>query len=63
MFMSRLRFVSDSSFLDRNARFYDSDVARVLSLDPLAGIQPSKTAYHYVAGNPMRMIDPDELEF
>ncbi len=42
----------------RGARFYDSDVARFLSLDPLAADYPSLSDYSYVAGNPISFIDP-----
>ena len=43
----------------RGARYYDSDVARFLSLDPLAAKYPSMSPYNYVAGNPIIFIDPD----
>jgi RHS repeat-associated protein len=43
----------------RGARFYDSDVARFLSLDPLAAQFPEWSDYNYVLGNPMMFIDPD----
>jgi len=43
----------------RGARFYDSDVARFLSLDPLATEYPSLSDYVYVADNPLIFIDPD----
>ena len=42
----------------RGARFYDSDVARFLSLDPLAAEYPSLSDYTYVADNPIMFIDP-----
>src|SRR3989338_10634170 len=42
----------------RGARYYDSDVARFLSLDPLAANYPSLSDYCYVAGNPIIFIDP-----
>ena len=42
----------------RGARFYDSDVARFLSLDPLAADYLSWSAYSYVMGNPVMIIDP-----
>ena len=42
----------------RGARFYDGDIARFLSLDPLAMDYPSLSDYSYVAGNPIRFIDP-----
>ena len=43
----------------RGARFYDSDVARFLSLDPLAAMFPVRSAYNYVLGNLVMFIDPD----
>jgi len=43
----------------RGARYYDSDVARFLSLDPLASDYPSWSDYCYVAGNPIVFVDPD----
>jgi RHS repeat-associated protein len=42
----------------RGARFYDSDVVRFLSLDPLAAKYAAWSAYNYVLGNPVRFIDP-----
>jgi RHS repeat-associated protein len=49
----------EESGLDyRGARYYDSDVARFLSLDPLANKFPEWSAYNYVFGNPIRFIDP-----
>ncbi|MEM1322226.1 MAG: RHS repeat-associated core domain-containing protein [Bacteroidota bacterium] len=43
----------------RGARFYDSDVGRFLSLDPLAADFAEVSPYNYVLGNPIRFIDPD----
>ncbi len=45
----------------REARYYDSDVARFLSLDPLGGheAQIDKSSYMYVWGNPVSNTDPD----
>ncbi|MEZ4755487.1 MAG: RHS repeat-associated core domain-containing protein [Flavobacteriales bacterium] len=43
----------------RGARYYDSDVARFLSLDPLAADYASWSPYNYVAGNPISKVDPD----
>ncbi|MEZ4755489.1 MAG: RHS repeat-associated core domain-containing protein [Flavobacteriales bacterium] len=43
----------------RGARYYDSDVARFLSLDPLAGEYASLSPYNFVAANPVSFIDPD----
>ena len=45
----------------RGARFYDSDIARFLSLDPLAADFASWSAYNYVLGNPVSFIDPSGM--
>ncbi|GEM_PF-1468878 len=59
------RFLTTQHERDRNtgldyrgARYYDADVARFLSLDPLARQYPSLSDYSYVAGNPIIFIDP-----
>jgi RHS repeat-associated protein len=43
----------------RGARFYDSDIARFLSVEPLAKKFHSWSSYNYVVGNPVLVIDPD----
>ncbi len=43
----------------RGARFYDADLGRFLSLDPLADNFPEWSDYVYVADNPIKFIDPD----
>ncbi|MCC6459489.1 MAG: RHS repeat-associated core domain-containing protein [Saprospiraceae bacterium] len=43
----------------RGARFYDGDIARFLSVDPMAKDYASLAPYVYVANNPMTFIDPD----
>ncbi|MEL6865908.1 MAG: RHS repeat-associated core domain-containing protein, partial [Bacteroidota bacterium] len=43
----------------RGARFYDSDIARFLSLDPLAMTFATLSDYVYVAGMPVIAVDPD----
>ncbi len=42
----------------RGARFYDADIGRFLSLDPLAVEYPTLSDYSYVLGNPISLIDP-----
>lgn len=50
----------DETGLDyRGARYYDSDVARFLSVDPKAAKYPAWSTYNYVMGDPISMIDPD----
>ncbi len=41
------------------ARYYASDLSVWLSVDPLASKYPSMSPYMYVAGNPVKLIDPD----
>ena len=45
----------------RGARYYDSDVARFLSVDPLAADYVSWSTYNYVMGNPVMFIDPSGM--
>ncbi len=42
----------------RGARYYDSDVARFLSLDPAQAEYPAWNPYQYVLGNPISFTDP-----
>ncbi len=50
---------TETDFDYRGARFYDADVARFNSLDPLAADFVAWSAYNYVLGNPNTYIDPD----
>ncbi|MEO1261725.1 MAG: RHS repeat-associated core domain-containing protein [Bacteroidota bacterium] len=43
----------------RGARFYDGDIGRFLSNDPLAHSYYAWSPYNYVLGNPIKNIDPD----
>ena len=42
----------------RGARYYDSDIARFLSIDPWGSKYPEWSTYNYVMGNPVIFIDP-----
>lgn len=41
------------------ARYYDPELGRWLSVDPLADEYPSWSPYNYVMNNPVRLVDPD----
>jgi RHS repeat-associated protein len=45
----------------RGARYYDADLARFLTLDPMAEKYMGYSPYNYVMGNPIRLIDPDGM--
>ncbi len=49
---------TETDFDYRRARFYDADVARFNSLDPLAADFAAWSAYNYVVGNPLYFTDP-----
>ena len=46
----------------RGARFYDGEVGRFLSVDPLAADYAGWSTYNYVLGNPVRWIDSNGKE-
>lgn len=41
------------------ARYFDSEVGRWTSVDPLADLYPGWSPYNYTANNPLNAIDPD----
>jgi RHS repeat-associated protein len=45
------------------ARYMDTSLGRFMQVDPLAENSISMTAYHYAAGNPIRNIDPDGMDW
>ena len=49
----------ESTYDNRGARLYDSEIGRFLSVDPLAHWYYAWSPYIYVLGNPIRNIDPD----
>jgi RHS repeat-associated protein len=46
----------------RGARYYDSDLGRFLSVDPLAKDYAAWSPYNYVLGNPVIFVDPDGMK-
>lgn len=43
------------------ARFYDSDLVRWLTVDPLADKYPGWSPYNYTLNNPLKFIDPNGM--
>ena len=52
-------WLEQSSLLQLGVRFYDRDIGRFTQRDPIAG--STSTAYAYVAGAPLRYVDPSGL--
>ncbi len=45
------------------ARYYSSDLSIWLSVDPMADKYPSLSPYVYCANNPIKLVDPNGMEF
>ncbi|MGE5398797.1 MAG: RHS repeat-associated core domain-containing protein [Ignavibacteriales bacterium] len=65
---SRYKFTEKERDLGTNydyfgARYYDSELGRWQSVDPLADKYPGLSPYNYCANNPLLLYDPDGMEF
>jgi RHS repeat-associated protein len=45
------------------ARYYDSELGRWLSVDPLSSKYPGFSPYVYTANNPLKFIDPNGMSY
>jgi len=54
-------FDSETGVYFNRARYYDSQIGRFISEDPLRGISGSINFYPYVANSPINLIDPSGL--
>lgn len=59
---SELLTRSQSGYDYFGARFYDSDLGRWMTVDPLMDKYPGWSQYNYVMGNPLNSFDPDGKE-
>jgi uncharacterized protein RhaS with RHS repeats len=51
--------ISPEGMASPGARYYDSEIGRWLSVDPLAAARPGLSPYNYCQNNPLGRIDPD----
>ncbi|MFY9581940.1 MAG: RHS repeat-associated core domain-containing protein [Bacteroidales bacterium] len=67
-FDSRYKFTAkeldnETSYTYFGARYYDSELSGWLSVDPMSDKYPSTSAYMYCGGNPVRLIDPNGMDW
>ena len=55
--------IRDLGWYDNSARTLESVMQRFTSMDPLCEKYPAVSPYAYCAGNPLRYIDPDGLDW
>ncbi len=51
-------FDGETTYGYHGARYYNRELGRYMSVDPLASSFPAWTSYHYVHANPIGFIDP-----
>ena len=55
--------IGNTGLLDYGARFYNPDIARWTTIDPLAEQYSNISPYAYCGGNPIKRIDPNGKEW
>ncbi len=53
------QYDGETTFGYHGARYYNRELGRYMSMDPLAAEFASWTPYNYTLGNPINLIDPD----
>ncbi len=53
----------ETGYNNRNARWYDDESFSFLQIDPMQTTYPSWSPYHYVARNPISLLDPTGMNW